>query len=63
MLKSNSTRDGHDWLYAVLQTALLETVHSMVDGPVSGRALKIVAVELRGKLAAILRLRMVAGLV
>ena len=42
--------------------ALLETVHSTVDGPVSGRARKIVAAELREELAATLRLRMVAGL-
>ena len=34
-----------------------------MDGPVSGRALKIVGAELRGELAATPRLRMAAGVV
>ena len=50
-------------MHAVLQTALLEIVHLTVDGPVSGCVQKIVAAELRGKLAATPRLRMAAGLV
>ena len=54
---------GHDCMHAVLQTALLETVHSTVDGPVSGCVQKIAAAELRGKLAVTPRLRMAAGLV
>ena len=50
-------------MYAALQTALLETVHSTVDGPVSARAPKIVVAELRGKRAATPRLRMAGGVV
>ena len=50
-------------MYAALQTALLETAHSTVDGPVSGCVQKIVAAELRGELAVTPRLRMAAKIV
>ena len=46
----------------LVQTALLETVHSTVDGPVSGCVQKIAAAELRGKLAVTPRPRMAGGL-
>ena len=58
----NSICHNHDRIYAALQTALLEILHSTVDGPVSGCVQKIAAAELRGKLAVTPRLRMAAGL-
>jgi len=49
--------------FAALQMALLVTLHWRVDGPISARAQKVVAAELRPERAATLRLRTAAMIV
>ena len=47
----------------LLQTALPATLHWTADGPISGRAQKLVTVGLRPETAAILRMQMAARVV
>ena len=49
--------------FAALQMALLVTLHWRVDGPISARAQKVVAAELRLERAATLRLQTAARIV